>query len=439
MKTWAILSLSFLLSCAVNPVTGEKEFMLVSESGELRAGDEALPSCVYSYDHEYKDPALKAYLGTIVRRLHSVSHRSNLPVDFRILDTSIPNAFAIPGHVFITRGLLAILRTEGQFAAVMGHELGHVAARHSAGSMTRNIVAGLGLSLLGKKLGRETMLGIGLGYKLFSLRYSRSQEYQADKLGAYYAWRAGYDPRSAIEVQEILKELSGKDPGFLEVLFSTHPPGKKRISRLKKEIRKLGLGKGWIQGDGRFEARWRRRLRGLRETDSFMRRYHDLPIRLWNKGKKRQAFDKVKEGLSKRGNLASLHLLFGKMAFALGRTDQACSSFRRALELDHKYLHAVYGLARAYEKTGNTREAEKYYRRCLFLFKEHYGAAYRLGMILYKQRDYKKAIPYLELALKGKKTREILEALATCHEKTNNHKAAEAYFKAASELGKARK
>ncbi len=112
------------LSCATNPVTGKSELMLVSESQELKIGRDAAPSMKWDFGGHYRDKDLESYLGDIVNRLWAISERSHLPVQFYIQNTSVPNAFALPGYVAITRGLLSDMENEAQFAAVMGHEIG---------------------------------------------------------------------------------------------------------------------------------------------------------------------------------------------------------------------------------------------------------------------------------------------------------------------------
>jgi len=163
---FAILMI-FIASCAVNPVTGQKELMLMSEQMEIDWGNSVYPNALWGEvggGGQYHDPELEQYLGQIVKRLNGVSHRPNLPVDFAIQNSSVPNAWAIPGHVAMTRGLVSNLDNEAQFAFVMGHEMGHVAARHSAAQMSRNILAqvgliGLGIALDNKK-NSEWILGV---------------------------------------------------------------------------------------------------------------------------------------------------------------------------------------------------------------------------------------------------------------------------------------
>jgi predicted Zn-dependent protease len=122
------------IGCRTSPVTGGLEFNIVSAAEEQSMGDQLHPDIIFMYDGEYLDPELKRYLGTIVQRLGWCTHRPEMHPDFTLVNSSVINAFAIPGHVYATRGFVARIQNEGQFAAVMGHELAHVAAGHSASS-----------------------------------------------------------------------------------------------------------------------------------------------------------------------------------------------------------------------------------------------------------------------------------------------------------------
>jgi predicted Zn-dependent protease len=145
--------------------------------------------------------------------IHRTSHRPNLPVSFAIQNSSVPNAWAIPGHVVITRGLLAGLDSEGEFVYVMGHEMGHVSARHSARHMTQSMMLGLTLGIAAAAVGDqdygEALVGLGaLGGQLLLLKYSRDDELEADRLGVLYMGRLGYDPRNSLSALRNLENVS---------------------------------------------------------------------------------------------------------------------------------------------------------------------------------------------------------------------------------------
>ena len=141
------LGLLLFTACAVNPATGKRELMLVSEGQEIQMGAQYDSQVVQSIG-VYPDPALHTYVADLGRKLAATSERPNLAWTFRVVDDPSVNAFAIPGgHVYITRGILAHMTSEAELATVMGHEIGHVTARHTAQQMTQQQLAGLGLAI----------------------------------------------------------------------------------------------------------------------------------------------------------------------------------------------------------------------------------------------------------------------------------------------------
>ncbi len=194
----AALSLA-LGACATNPVTGEKQLVLVSEEQELAIGaQQYAPSIQQSYGKAH-DPALQAYVTRVGTGLAAVSHRPQMPWEFTVVNANYLNAFALPGgKICITRGLVSQMTNEDQLAGVLGHEIGHVTARHGAQGMTRQIlvggVIGLGSAVLAATETRGAELiaqAAGIGAQLVLLRYSRDQERQSDELGMEYMARRG--------------------------------------------------------------------------------------------------------------------------------------------------------------------------------------------------------------------------------------------------------
>lgn len=139
--------LLWILSCATNPVSGKQELMLLSETDEINLGRETDGQVVKQYGI-YEDPKLTAYLNGICERLGKISHRPQLTYHFRIVDATVVNAFAVPGgYVYFTRGILASLNNEAELAGVMGQEIGHITARHSAQQYSRAQLAQIGLGV----------------------------------------------------------------------------------------------------------------------------------------------------------------------------------------------------------------------------------------------------------------------------------------------------
>src|SRR5262249_50828002 len=173
-----------LASCATNPVTGKSEFSLVSSAQEAQMGKEGYPAVVAEYGI-YADTTLQAYVDSVGQRVAKVSHLPNGPWKFTLLEDTAVNAFAMPGgYIYITRGILAHLNSEAQLAGVLGHEIGHVTARHSAHQITQQQIAGLGLGLatvFSRDFARYSDMA-QQGLQLMFLKYSRDDETQADEL-----------------------------------------------------------------------------------------------------------------------------------------------------------------------------------------------------------------------------------------------------------------
>jgi predicted Zn-dependent protease len=227
-------------SCTTDYVTGKRTFSLISESQEVALGREAHPQIVAEYGL-YENEEFATFFRDLGARMAKVSHRPQLEYTFRVLDTPVVNAFALPGgFTYVTRGILAHFNSEDELAGVLGHEIGHVVARHSAEQLSRQQLAGFGLGL-GAML-NETFaqyVGVaGAGVGLLFLSFSRAQESESDRLGVEYSTRLGYDAHRMAGFFGTLSRLSGDSresiPGFL----STHPdPGDREanVHRLTDE------------------------------------------------------------------------------------------------------------------------------------------------------------------------------------------------------------
>ena len=242
MKKTAIFLLIILLSalsCAVNPVTGKKELSLISESQEITLGKQTDVEVRQQYG-AYADPELSAYVQSIGQALVPHTHRPQLAYQFAVLDTPVVNAFAVPGgYIYVTRGILALMGSEAELAVVLGHELGHVNARHSVRRMSEMMLVQVGLAV-GSALS-ETFAEVaglaGVGVQLLFLKYSRDDERQADALGVEYARKGVYNPGEMVAFFSSLGklgDLSGGQalPGFL----STHPLTSERIEKVRQML-----------------------------------------------------------------------------------------------------------------------------------------------------------------------------------------------------------
>jgi len=231
-----LAAVSGALSCAVNPVTGKQELMLVSEAKEIEMGKATDESIRKEYGL-YQDAALSAYLNTVARRMVPYTHRRALEYHFAVLDTPVENAFAAPGgYIYVTRGLLAMMNSEAELATVVGHELGHVNARHSVREYSKQLLLTGGLvvgSLLSRDVAKVAPF-LMVGLQVLFLKFSRDDEWEADRLGVDYSRSTGYDPGRMVDFfasLERMGDLSGKNtlPGFL----STHPLTSERIKNVR--------------------------------------------------------------------------------------------------------------------------------------------------------------------------------------------------------------
>lgn len=187
-------------ACSTNPATGKSQITpLMSTEQEARAGAEAHPKILAAYGGAYENEKIGGYVAGVTARIARATNQPDGPYRVTVLDSPVVNAFALPGgYVYVTRGLMALVNDEAELAGVIGHEIGHVAARHSAQRQT----AAMGTSLLGAVLGAVVGSNVvnqafGLGGQGFLASYSRDQEYEADMLGVRYLAAAGYDPYAA--------------------------------------------------------------------------------------------------------------------------------------------------------------------------------------------------------------------------------------------------
>ncbi|MCI0669638.1 MAG: M48 family metalloprotease [Myxococcaceae bacterium] len=238
MRRAVWVALLLLVSCVRNPVTGKRQLTLVSEAQEIELGQQAKAEIAQSIGL-YPDERLQAYVAGIGQQLATHSERPKLPWSFQVLDDASVNAFALPGGpIFVTRGILTHLSSESELAGVLGHEIGHVTAKHSVNQMTKAQLAGLGLGLgmiLSPELRQVGDLAQVAAQVLF-LKYGRDDERQSDELGFKYALQQGYDVREIPQTFRTLGRVSEEaGGGRLPAWLSTHPdPGDRVIAALQR-------------------------------------------------------------------------------------------------------------------------------------------------------------------------------------------------------------
>jgi predicted Zn-dependent protease len=268
----AMLAAAMLLSaCATNPVTGGTDIVTMSEAQEIELGRQMHPKILQQYGR-FEDEALQAYVNDVGQRIARASHRPGLQYTFTVLDSDEVNAFALPGgYVYITRGIMGYLNSEAELTAVLGHEVGHVTARHSVRQQTGATAAGIGATLIGVLTGSGDLAGLANMAGTALVRgYGRDMELEADAIGADYLNRLGYEPAAMVDVVRLLKNQEmlevqiarqeGRQPRVYHGVFSTHPDNDKRLNEVV-----AAAGTTAVAGQRRSEGReaYLERIAGL--------------------------------------------------------------------------------------------------------------------------------------------------------------------------------
>jgi len=238
----ATLAAAALAACAVNPATGKRQFSLVSKDDEVAMGQEEAQKVAASMPMLQNQP-VQDMVKRVGMEMAKASERPELPWSFTVLDDPVVNAFALPGGpIFITRGIITNMNSEAELASVLGHEIGHVTARHSASQISKQQIASMGLGVASVISPTAAQFaGVaeqGLG--ILMLKYGRDDETQADKLGYRYMMTIGWDPREAVKMLQMLQKTSGGDKeGRPPEWMSTHPDPGDRAQRAEARSKEL--------------------------------------------------------------------------------------------------------------------------------------------------------------------------------------------------------
>ena len=266
----AALAACVMVACATNPATGKREFSLMSEAQEIELGKQ-MDGEVRREMGLYNDPELQRYVEGVAMRLARASERPNLPWHFAVVDEPAINAFALPGgYIYLTRGILPFLQNEAELAGVLGHEIGHVTARHSAQQYTKATTAGLGVTLLSifvpeaRPLQNLTETALGV---LF-LKYGRDDELQADRLGVKYTAATGWNPAGVAGMLRTLGRLgeANGDRRGVPNWLSTHPTPADRVQKIQAVVKTAP--QGTTAAATTDEAEFLRRIDGMIFGDS---------------------------------------------------------------------------------------------------------------------------------------------------------------------------
>jgi predicted Zn-dependent protease len=343
-----LLSYLAVTGCSINPVTGQREFVMMSTAQEIEMGKQNYLPMQQSQGGVYDvDPELNAYVQRVGQ---SVAAQSgvNLPYDFVVLNNSVPNAWALPGgKIAINRGLLTEIESEAELAAVLGHEAVHAAARHSAKQQSRAMlmqvgVMGTAIAASDSDYGALIAGGANVLAQMGLAKYGRSAELESDRYGMQYMSQAGYDPQGAVALQETFVRLSeDRRSDWLSGLFASHPPSRERVHANIATAATLPPGG----------------TRGEREFQAVMRRTHELKpaYEAYDEGRKALAEKNIEKALARADQALKLfpgeahfHALRGDIRLVEDNYDWAVTNYSRALDRRDNffYYHLQRGLAR---------------------------------------------------------------------------------------------
>jgi beta-barrel assembly-enhancing protease len=343
------LLLAALASCVINPVTGDRELALISADQEIAIGEQQYAPSQQMQGGDYTlDPQLTTYVRGVGQRLAAVSDR-DLPYEFVVLNSSVPNAWALPGgKIAVNRGLLMELHSEAELAAVLGHEIVHAAARHGALAMQRGLLLQGAVLATAVATQRDNNSGLALGAanigaQLITQRNGREAELESDQYGMQYMSRAGYDPQAAVTLQETFVRLSqerGGDGGKLAALFASHPPSAERVE--KNRATAAMLTKGGEMGRDRYEAA----TATLRKRAPGYEAYDDARQALRDK-KPDEAERLAQQAVKLLPGEAQFHGLLGDVDLSQKRYDDAIEHYNAAIARndDFFYYYLQKGLA----------------------------------------------------------------------------------------------
>ncbi len=398
LAAFAALALA-VYACAVNPVTGRSELALVSftEAEEVKLGAQAFMPAVQQQGGFYRDPALEEYVQGVGTRLARVSHRPGLNYRYRVLNSSVPNAFALPGgFIVINRGLLVGLQSEAEMAAVLGHETGHVTAKHSLAGYQRALAANVLLAGIAVGTGGNSWVMdlSGVTASLVNNGFSREQEREADWLGIDYMVKAKYNPEGAIRLQEyFFSQLEGgRNPMFLEGLFRTHPFSKERLENARALIAQRYPGTRNNPDYTLNERVFLRKTARLREVQ--------------------KAYDLSDEGDKLRNEK---------------RYGEALARYKAAAEREPSQAPFFSSIGHVHLIRKDYAAAEDSLRKAIRLDDEFFEPHLLLGALHYEKNEYRAAIPELSRSMDLLPTKQAAAMLSKSYEAIGDRENAQKY------------
>jgi len=392
--------------CSTNFTSGQKD--IVSQKDELPVSNNIYPDAIWGAEGgggEYYDPYLNDYLKEIARKFNLSSNRQGAPLIVVIQNTSVPNAWAIPGYVVITRGLLVYLQSEAEFAFVIGRELGHLFLKHSTNQINYKMLDGFsGFSSFDYDTGMA--LGIGsLSSGFIINNFSRNQEIDAVKLGVKYMSEMGYDPRNAVKAQINLEKAnetytkvaseSAKERVFFNNFLISHPRTSIKIEEMQRIINNVNPPVRF-SGDGEAREPFNNMLKNIRYVHGIYDLYYDRALRHFENNNFTSAQYSLFNAIQKISNQPCFFVLNGIIYLKKNDLNGADEYFSKAISINPHYQPALSGLGQLYYKKGYFENSIDYLREAVSLFPDDVISNLYLGMGFFKLQKYRDAISYLE-------------------------------------------
>ncbi|MFC3114557.1 M48 family metalloprotease [Cellvibrio fontiphilus] len=402
-KLLALASFSMLMTgCVTNPVTGKSQLSIMSPEQEIATGTQNYGPGQQAQGGQYVvDPGLTAYVQQVGKKLAAVSDRPNLPYEFVVLNNDVPNAWAMPGgKLAINRGLLVYLEDEAQLAAVLGHEIVHAAARHSAQQQTQNVLMGAGVLIAGVAIAEKKpeygALGMGamaVGAQAWQAKYGRNHELESDEVGMKYMAKAGYDAQAAVELQEIFVKLSeGRNSGFIEGLFASHPPSQERVAKNRANAAKY-------PGGVRNKAQFQRAMAQVNKDKKAYENYQKAQ-KLASEKKYIDAMSYVEQSIAQQPKENLFWEMKGQLLLQQKKDSEAVVALDRAIQANPQYFKPYVFRGIAYKQLGKNDMAEKD-----LLTSQRYLptqiATYYLGEVALAKGNRNQAAQYFQQAAQG--------------------------------------
>jgi predicted Zn-dependent protease len=418
--SWSLpaVAAAAIAGCVTDKVTGEKRFALMpwSNEQEQKIGDEAAPNFEQQFGGGYPDSSTQTYLGGLVAEMtrHSV-RKDDFQWKFEVLNSSDPNAFALPGgYVYVTRGLLQNLESEGEFVGVLGHELGHVEHQHAMLQQSKQIAAavvvgivGVGEELLKKDPDQPSTVTAlaSAAAPLTILHFSRAQESEADERGVLFAHEMNYDPREMTKTFAYFDRLERKSGGSTPAFLRSHPTNEKRIADIDTTIRErypevLSKPATAFRAPPQPKDRFVALVADLKAKAPAYDKHDQALALMMKKGDDpaslRQAHALVDEAIRQLPEEPLFHSLAGEIEYSMESGDRGRARFEKARSLQqkagvHEYWKPAFYLGALDLEGGKADAALPNLQRASSLFPDNPVPAYYLARAHEKNRDAKSA------------------------------------------------